>query len=255
MTKKTGVIVQARMGSTRLPGKMLFPLAGKPVLEQVLARLRRCQAVDHVIVATSVEPKDDPIAAWADWLEVPCFRGNEEDVLERFYLAAVEHRLDVILRVCADCPLIDSDLTDAMVRRFHELNALHEPCDYLTNILERTYPRGLDVEVFSFDALKKAHLQDTNPQSREGVTVFIFTHKDQFVLYNYSGEQDYSCYRWTLDTVDDYRLLCKIYNALYLVNPAFAWTDVVRLLETHPEWTKINAQVRQREVFLRTYKP
>lgn len=254
MAQKTGIILQARMGATRLAGKVLFPLAGKPALEQIIARLRRCQTVDQLVVATSVEPKDTIIAAWSEALGVPCFRGSERDVLGRFYLAAVEHQFDVVLRIGSDCPLVDPGLVDAMVRRFHEL-AASGPCDYLTNILERTYPRGLDVEIFSFDALEKAHQLDTNPQSREGVTVFIFSNKDMFALHSYSGEGDYSQYRWTLDTEEDYQLLRKIYDALYPQNPAFAWTDVVKVLERNPEWSEINAQIRQREVFLRTNKP
>jgi len=251
---KTGIVLQARMGSTRLPGKVLFPLAGKPALAQVIERLRRCRTVDQLVVATSVEPKDALIAVWSESLGVPYFRGSERDVLERFYLAAAEHGLDVVLRIGSDCPLADPGLVDAMVRRFYELSD-SGPCDYLTNILERTYPRGLDVEILSFEALEKAHRLDANPQSREGVTVFIFSNKDMFSLHSYSGERDYSQYRWTLDTVEDYRLLRKIYDALYPENPAVAWTDVVKLLERNPEWMGINAQIKQREVFLRTDKP
>ncbi len=254
MARKTGIILQARMGSTRLPGKVLFPLAGKPVLEQVIERLKRCQTVDQLVVATSVESRDAPVAAWSESLGVPCFRGSEEDVLERFYLAAVAHDLEVVLRISSDCPLVDPGLVDSMVRRFHDLASSSVSCDYLTNILERTYPRGLDVEIFSFETLEKAHRLDANPQSREGVTVFIFSNKDMFALHSYSGKRDYSQYRWTLDTAEDYRLLRKIYDALYPENPAFAWIDVVDLLERNPEWARLNEGIRQTEIFLVTGK-
>jgi spore coat polysaccharide biosynthesis protein SpsF len=237
------------MGSTRLPGKVLFPLAGRPVLAQVVERLQRCRTADTVIVATSIRPENDVIAAWARALGVPCVRGSEEDTLGRFHLAAVEHGLDVVVRVSADCPLVDPGLLDEMVERFRQLQRDGPCCDYLTNILQRTFPRGLEVEIFTMEALVRCHQEDNDPGSREGVTVYILTHQDQFRLANFAGPSDESRHRWTLDTADDYALLSRIYDALNPAQPTFGYRDVLELLAVHPSWCSLNAHVVHREVF------
>ncbi len=251
----TGIIVQARMGSTRLPGKVMFPLAGRPVLAHVVERLQRCRTVDTVVLATSIRPENDVIAAWARALGVPCVRGSEEDTLGRFYLAAVEHRLDVIVRVSGDCPLIDPGVLDQMVERFRQLQRSESGCDYLTNILERTFPRGLDVEIFTLDALTQSHQEDHDIGSREGVTVYILTHQDQFRLANFARQTDESHHRWTLDTPSDYMLLSNVYDALYPTEPTFSYQDVLELLAGHPSWRSLNADEVQREVFFRSSPP
>jgi len=252
---KIGLIAQARMGSSRLPGKMLFPLAGKPVVVHILERLSRCQNVDQVILATSTASADAPLVAWTEWLGMACFRGSEEDVLDRFYQAALQYELDVVGRVCADCPFIDPALIDAVVQHYLTLNTGGNKCDYLATFLDRTFPYGVDVEIFSFETLEKCHKDDIDLQSREGVTAHILTHQDQFQMANFSGDHDYGHHRWTLDTPDDFRLISKIYDTLYSIHPEFSWMDVIHLLEQHPEWSLLNAHVKQREIFLKQYRP
>ncbi len=235
-------IIQARMGSTRLPGKVLKPLGGHPVLACVVDRVRRSRRIDEVVVATTVLPADEAIVGLCRSRGWACERGSAEDLLDRYYRSAVAHRAEVVVRITSDCPVIDPGVTDSVIDAF-----LASPCDYASNTLEpRTYPRGLDTEVVAFPALERAWREDDNPAWREHVTPYLYRHPERFRLRRVAEDRDLSFHRWTLDTPEDYELLRRIYDALG--NDAFAWTDVLRLLDDHPDWIELNRNVAQKRV-------
>lgn len=239
---RTVAIVQARMGSERLPGKTLMPLAGTPMLARVVRRVVRATLLDEVVVATSRSKKDEPIAALCREQEWLCERGSADDVLDRFYEAAKARRATDIVRVTGDCPLLDPEIVDLAVRAFGA-----ETCDYASTTLEpRTYPRGLDVEVLSFEALERAWREDRNPTWREHVTPYIYRHPDRFRLHRVAHSADHSAQRWTVDTPEDYEFVRRVYE--HFGDDTFSWTDVLALLEDHPEWLEINRNIRQKVV-------
>jgi len=237
-------IVQARMGSARLPGKVLLDLAGEPMLVRDMNRLSRAQTLDKVVVATTVDPADDVIARLCDERSWSCFRGSQEDVLDRYYRAAVDYEANVVVRITSDCPLIDPEVVDRVVHEFLE----QQPAlDYASNTLpNRTFPRGLDTEVFRFDVLEQTWHQDHNPTWREHVTLYIRSHPELFRTHGVMNEVDYSHMRWTVDTPEDIAFVRRIYN--HFECDQFLWQDVLVVLKEHPEWLKINRNVRQKEV-------
>ncbi|XOB98440.1 cytidylyltransferase domain-containing protein [Deinococcota bacterium DY0809b] len=237
-------IVQARMGSTRLPGKVMLPLAGKPMIHHVVERVRRVPELDEVVVATSTLEQEQPLVECLHEMGVPVFRGSEQDVLERYYLAAKDFYADAVVRITADCPLISPRVTSAVVRAFLACNG----CDYVSNTLKRTFPRGLDTEVVRFSALERAHREAATPSEREHVTPYIWKQPDRFRIQQYRGEVDLSALRWTVDTPEDFKLARRVFEALYPKHPRFDVDEVLSLLKRHPEWTEINAGVRQKGV-------
>ena len=241
--RKVVAIIQARMGSTRLPGKVLLDLAGAPVLARVVNRCRRAATLNDVVVATTTLAADDPIVALCRANNWPSFRGQEDDVLDRYYQAARQSRAEVVVRITSDCPLIDPEIIDLMVKTFLEPGAL----DYAGNSLPpRTFPRGLDVEVFSFEALARAWREDHNPAWREHVTPYIYRHPEKFRLHAVVNNPDLSLMRWTVDTAEDLAFVRKIYG--YFGHDGFSWREVLQLLERYPEWQEINRHVAQKEV-------
>lgn len=240
---KTFAIIQAHMGSTRLSEKVLLDLAGEPMLLRVINRVGRTKSLQGIIIATSVDPKDDLIADFCSKSNFLFFRGSEEDVLDRYYQAAKYYKADVIIRITSDCPLIDPGIIDLVVAEFVKDN----PVDYASNILPpRTFPQGLDTEVFSFNALERAWKEDSNPAWREHATYYIYRHPEKFIQKSITNKIDYSSLRWTVDTAEDLEFVRKIYG--YLKNDFFSWKDVLRLQESHPELLKINEGVRQKEL-------
>jgi spore coat polysaccharide biosynthesis protein SpsF len=195
------IIVQARMASTRLPGKILKTVIGKTLLEYQLERLQRVKLADRIMIATTVKEQEQPIVDLCQKIGVAYFRGSEEDVLARYYGAAQECRADVVVRITSDCPIIDPAVIDRVIG-FH-LDHQRE-FDYVTNTLEPelTYPRGMDTEVFSFQALQEAYLEATDQPEREHVTVFIKRRPQRYRLANVPYHQDFSRYRWTVDRKD-----------------------------------------------------
>ncbi len=232
-------IVQARMGSTRLPGKVAMDIAGEPMLSRVVRRAALIDGIADLVVATSRHPGDDQVASLARRLDVPCFRGSEEDVLARYRDAAIEHRADVVVRVTADCPLLDPRVSSRVVAGY-----LREHPDYASNTLRRTYPRGLDTEVLGLDVLEIAHREATEKPDREHVTRFVWRQPRRFALWSEVGEFDHSSWRWTVDTADDLEFTRRIYGELD--DPTAGMDEVLAVLERHPRWRFINAHVEQK---------
>lgn len=238
-------IIQARMGSTRLPGKVLKKICGKTVLEHDIDRLRRITNINRIVIATTILEKDNAVVNEAERLGITYFRGSEEDVLSRYYYTAKENNADAIVRVTSDCPLIDSEISEKIIQ-FYLNNT--EKYDYVSNTIDRTYPRGLDTEVFSFKTLEKAFNEAETQRDREHVTPYIWDNPNTFRIYQYKNEIDYSHLRWTLDTVEDFKLIESIYNYLYTEKGNdFVMEDIVQLLKNYPELEEINKNIQQKK--------
>ena len=235
-------IVQARVGSTRLPGKVLADLGGRTVLARVVTRLRRARLLDDVVIATSVLANDDAIARECERLGTPCVRGSEDDVLERYYRAAKSVGADAVARITSDCPLIDPQIVDETISA---LQAGH--ADYASNIFPRRYPRGLDVEVFTATALAQAWEHARESHQREHVTPYFYENPGLFRLVSTKNSQDHSQYRWTLDTREDLELIRSIY--LHFGNrDDFSWEDALELMKKEPQLAELNSHVTQKVV-------
>lgn len=234
-------IVQARMTSTRLPGKVLVDLDGRPMLAQQLRRMRQSRSLDEIVVATTVNGADDPVVELARREGARWYRGDEHDVLGRYLGAARESGAEVVVRITADCPLIDPDVVDRVIA------ALDRGCDYASNTLQRTYPQGLDVEVFHRDVLERMTRLATSPPAREHVTYFLHRERpDLFVLRNVADGEDHSDLRWTVDTDADLELARAIFEAARLAERRVEYRDLVRLVRATPRLLAINAHVRQK---------
>lgn len=238
---KTLIIVQARMTSTRLPGKVLLPLAGVPMLTRLVERLRRVQRADGIVVATTTNVADDTIAALCAQLVVPCHRGSEHDVLSRYADASRLHGADVVVRITSDCPLIDPALIDQVMAAYAEGGS-----DYVSNMLPPTWPYGMAVEVFSAAALAQAHAEATQAAEREHVTPFLYWHPERYRLRNVASPVDLSQHRWTVDTPEDYELVSRLFEHLMPTHPHFTQADVLALLDQHPDWIALNQHIQQK---------
>ncbi len=241
---RTVAILQARLGSTRLPGKVLLDLAGEPMIARVVNRVRRAQALDEVVIATTTEPADDALAALSAARGWPCFRGSQHDVLDRYYRTALEHGAELVVRICSDCPLIEPEIIDRVVR---ELLHCCPRADYACNALpRRTYPLGLDVEAFWLETLQVLWREDKNPDWREHVTQYLRHHPERFAIHGVLNDRDLSAMRWTVDTPEDYGLVRRIYGAFG--HDRFSWQEVLKLLKENPQWLEINRHVQQKVV-------
>ena len=241
---KTVAIIQARMGSTRLPGKALVDLANEPMLARVVHRVQRAGSLHEVIVATTVQPADDAIAQFCAMRGWPCARGSQDDVLDRYYQAALASHADVVVRITSDCPLIDPEVIDQVVGA---LLAGQPDVDYASNVQPpRSFPRGLDTEVIRFDALERAWREDADPAWREHVTPYLYRHPERFRIQGIFNAVDLSHLRWTVDTPEDLEFVRRIYG--HFDGDTFSWHDVLALLEQHPGWLEINRTVEQKAV-------
>ena len=236
-------IVQARMTSTRLPGKVLLPVAGRPLLSWQLDRMRLARRLDRIVIATTTNATDDPIVAWCRAQGCDVTRGSEADVLSRYAQAAVQFGAGTVVRLTSDCPLIDPALIDSAVERF-----VGAGCDYLSNMLHPSFPYGLAVEVMTARALAQAQQEAVDPQECEHVTPFIYWRPGRFRLESLTTSPDCSQHRWTVDTPQDFELVSHILHAMAARHPGFSWREVLDLLDRHPEWVKINAQIEQKAV-------
>ncbi len=236
----TVAIVQARMGSTRLPGKVLADLCGAPMLQRQLERVRRATSLDRVVVATSTDETDLPIAVLCESLEVPCFRGDLNDVLARFLGAIDEFDPEVVVRITADCPLISPLVIDSIVHSFFESD-----CDYLSNTLDPTFPDGVDVEVVRVRALRALAQLDTDIPEREHVTLGIYRRPEQFVVRNFTGDPDLSDLRWTVDSPEDLEFVRWVYSELFYTNPKFDLAEIMELLGENIDKSRTGSDSRR----------
>jgi len=245
---KTVAVIQARMGSTRLPGKVMLPLASDHVLTHVVQRVGAADRVDEVVVATTETTGDDIVARYADRAGARVFRGSEPDVLDRVYGAAGRADADVVARITADCPLISPEVIDAVVEARERTGA-----DYCANVLERTFPRGLDVEAFTFDSLEAVHEVATDPHYREHVTPYYREAEDRFAVHNVPSTavfeqpalQNRSDLRLTLDTADDYELLRTVYDRVTF-DSLLSVGEVVEFVDEN-DLEHLNAAVEQKD--------
>lgn len=237
----TACIVQARMTSTRLPGKVMLPLGGRPMLARLVERLRRARRIDTVVIATTTNASDDVIAELSADLEVRCHRGSEHDVLSRYAEAATACGATAVVRVTSDCPLLDPALLDRVIELYGRGGF-----DYVGNMQPPTWPYGLAVEVMAASVLFEADREATEPAEREHVTPFIYWRPERYRLGNMASPRDLSHHRWTVDTPQDYELVTRIFDALYPAQPEFALADVLALLRQHPDWMEINQHIAQK---------
>lgn len=244
---KIGIIIQARTASTRFPRKILQPLpynSSLTVLDQVIARTKRARKASEVVIATTVNSSDDEIAIIAKRNGVYVYRGSENDVLARYYCAAKERNLDVIVRLTSDCPCIDGNMIDKMIKEFET-----GKYDYLSNVLKRTYPHGLDAEIFSFEALMKAFKEAEKPEFREHVSPYIYL---TGIFRTCNFEAPPTCYgpniRITMDTEEDYALICAVYDYLYDGKPNFTCHDIVQLFNAKSWLYLINQKVMHKKI-------
>ena len=233
-------IIQARMGSTRLPGKVLKDLAGEPMLTRVVHRTCRAKTLDKVVVATTTQPTDDVIVQLCETQGWDYFRGSEEDVLDRYYRAALAYAAEVVVRITSDCPLIEPEVIDEVVQEFLE----RQPhVDYAcTHLPQRTFPLGVDLQVMRFDALERAWREDQNPARREHVVSYFDYKQELFCIHSVTSATDYSYMRWTVDWPEDLAFVRQIFD--HFGHDHFSWHDVLAVLEKYPEWLEINRHVK-----------
>jgi spore coat polysaccharide biosynthesis protein SpsF len=236
---KVVAIMQARMGSTRLPGKVLEDLDGKTMLARVAERVRRVPQIEDLLVATTDLAADDAIVEECRRHSIKVSRGDQQDVLDRYYRAAQLTKTEVVVRITADCPLIDPEITGKTVAAFLESRP-----DYASNVVTRTYPRGLDTEVVSFNTLSRAWQEARKPFEREHVTPYIYEHPDKFKILSVTGETDLSSHRWTVDTPEDLEFVRAIYSRFG--DAPFHLQHVLGLLEREPALMEINRSVEQK---------
>jgi spore coat polysaccharide biosynthesis protein SpsF len=241
---KTVAIIQARMSSTRLPGKVLKMAGGRTMLDRMVERVGRAHLVDEVVVATTTETSDDPIVELCSSIGAAIFRGSLNDVLDRFYQAAVIHKADGIIRLTGDCPLIDPVLIDDVVRALVEQKA-DFACNRLPPPLTRTYPIGLDVEVCTFAALERAWKEASEKHEREHVLPYLYSVPGRFKVVQLNYSEDLGQMRWTLDTPEDLALLEQVYERFSGRND-FSWLDVLELFRKEPQLSEINSQVHHK---------
>lgn len=240
---RTAAIVQARMGSQRMPGKVLADVCGHPVLWHIYHRVSSCKTVDHFRIATSTLPQDDGIGTFARQNDIPVFRGSEENVLERFYFAAKETDADIIIRLTGDNVLIFPELIDAGTEYFKAQNKL----DYL--YYREGLPLGTAVEIMTFHALENAYRNATDAECLEHVTPYIYRNPDRFRCCRYPCQgNDYSSLRWTMDTPEDYDLIRKMYQSLYRDDACFGYQEALQSYQEHTVWTELNCSVKQKEL-------
>ena len=252
------IIIQARMGSTRLPGKVLKPILGQPMLWHIARRLRGISSVADVVVATSASPSDQPILDFCRTQGIPVAAGSELDVLDRFYRTALQYEADPVIRVTGDCPLVDPELIERLLALYRAGDYDHVGIATGAGALfleGGRFPDGLDAECFSFSALKQAWREATAMSDREHVTPYLWRQPERFRLDLLKSPTDYSDLRWTVDTEQDFALIVQIYAALYQENHLFLMADVLDYLEQHPELTQFNNALIGKEGYREVWDP
>jgi spore coat polysaccharide biosynthesis protein SpsF len=255
---KTVAIIQARMGSSRLPGKVLRTISGKPMLEHILERVRAVKEIDQVIVATSNQPIDKSIQSFCEKNQIDYFAGNEHNVLDRFYHAAIQYSADNVLRITADCPLVDPAIITSLIHEFTT-----DDYDYFSVATGASaifldggrFPDGYDAEYMRMPALAKAWREATALTDREHVTPYLWRQPELFKLGKLKSAIDYSALRLTVDNEDDFRLIDLIYQDLYRPDQHFLLADVIRWLEDHPDLAATNRQHIGQEGYEALWQP
>lgn len=236
------IIIQARVGSSRLPGKVMMPILGQSLLHRMIERLRFINHPVKLVIATSVNTADDIIEQEANRIDIPCFRGSENDLLERHYLAAVKYNADVVLKIPSDCPLIDPRAVDQVLDYFF---AHQDEFDYVSNLHPATWPDGNDVEIMTMACLTKTYQEASRPLEREHTTPYIWENPDKFRIGNVTWDTglDYSMsHRFTIDYLADYQFIKRVYEELYPLKADFSCQDILDLLSKKPEIYNINAE-------------
>jgi spore coat polysaccharide biosynthesis protein SpsF len=219
-------------------GKIFKTLAGKQMLWHVVNRLSYAKMIDKIIIATTTLPEDDQVEGFCIANNISFYRGSSNDVLSKIYNA------EIVIRVTSDCPVIDPYIIDAMLTQF--INEDH--IDYLSNSIRRTFPRGLDAEIFTFSALEKTYNEAKLDYEHEHVTPYIYNNPDKFIIKNYANDTDFSFHRWTVDTEEDFKLIEKIYTSLDKPGNIFLFKDILQLFERRPELIKINQNIKQKKL-------
>lgn len=237
--------ISARMTSERLPGKVLKPCLGRPMLERLVERVRRSRLIDEIVISTTTNRTDDVTVECARALGVGHFRGSETDVVARVVGAMEAAKADIVVQLTGDCPLLDWEVIDQLIR-LYQANSF----DYVSNTLVRSYPRGLDCQVVSLATLQESLRIAKDAPQHEHVCLSIYENPQRFRLFNLIAPPElcYPSQRWTLDTEADYAFLTAVYERLYPQNPAFKSADVARLLRAHPEIEALNAEIQQKSV-------
>lgn len=244
---KNVAIIQARMSSSRLPGKVLKEAGGRLLLDRMVERVKWAKRVDEVVVATTIDPSDDEIEQFCRLHQFACFRGNLLDVLDRYYQAAQQYQADAIIRLTGDCPLIDSELIDATILAREKADADFS-CNRLPPPFARTYPIGLDVEACSLAALESAWKNASAKNEREHVMPYLYEEEGRFKVVKIDHDPDYGSLRWTVDTPEDLEFVRAVYAAFENRND-FTWLDVLHLVQQHPELSAINAGIHHKSMF------
>lgn len=244
---KTVAIIQSRMSSSRLPGKVLKEAGGRPLLERMVERVRQAKRIDETVVATTVDPSDDTIVEFCEKRSIPVFRGNLMDVLDRYYQAALAYQASVIVRLTGDCPLIDPTLIDETLELMDREQA-DFACNRLPPPMTRTYPIGLDVEAVTFSALETAWKKAAEKHEREHVMPYFYEVPGRFKVEKLDYPIDYGTLRWTVDTPEDLDFVRAVYDSLGNRND-FSWLDVLKLVQEHPELSEINAGIHHKTMF------
>lgn len=237
-------IIQARTGSSRLPGKVFADLSGQPLIWHVVNRLKYSKKIERIVLATTVNPKDDVLEQWAQDNKIDCFRGSENNVLERYYMAAKAYEADVIVRITADDPFKDPVVIDSVIEKLQT-----EQLDFSFNNNPPSFPEGLDVEVFTMKALETAYRNSTDPYEQEHVTQYFYRNKPMFKQGNFAYEDDISALRWTIDTDKDLEMAAIVYEKLYQPGKIFFFGDILDLFEKQPEISNINSHVEKSAMY------
>ena len=238
-TMKPIAIIQARMGSTRLPGKVMKKLAGVPVIKQVFNRVSMIEGLSGVLVATSTLDKDDPLAEYCASEEIPLFRGSEDDVLDRYVQASRQVGADIVMRIAADCPFIDPRVSTRVL----DLLLANPDCEYANNLTPVTYPHGLATEVVRRTTLERLWEQCDEPEDREHVLYYIRKHPEAFTTMAVESPVDYSTHRWTLDLPEDFEMLSRLARKLKHHGLFGYHEEILRILDEHPDIRTINSHL------------
>ncbi|HEY3902199.1 MAG TPA: glycosyltransferase family protein [Chthoniobacter sp.] len=240
---RTIATIEARMNSSRLPGKVMLPILGKPALQLLIERLGRAKTLDGIVIATTTHPADAVIERLAAKLGVGCFRGSEEDVLERVLLSAQSAQADVIVEITGDCPMLDPEMVDAVVES-HRTGQY----DYVSNVIGRPLPLGLSVQAFATAVLAEVSKLTQDPADREHVSLYIYEHPERYRLHTVIMEEaeKHNDIRVTLDTAEDYALIEALFEVLLPINPTFTFHDVVELCRRRPELLELNRHIVQK---------